>query len=70
MKLKDKVCKNCTHFFQTGLAKSVSGNKAGYCLWIQNDKLQQERTESSIVKANPEAIKFIFDTCSNFSSIP
>lgn len=58
MKLKNKVCKNCAHFFPTRLATSMSGNKAGYCLLIQNDTSTDVNNEHGIVAAKSNAIKY------------
>lgn len=61
------ICGNCKHFFQTGMAKSMSDGKMGYCLLIQNDDSNGvERNEQGIRKAKSSAIKRINDCCEKF----
>lgn len=60
-----KKCKNCSHFFQSGLAKSW-GN-SGYCLLIQNNKSNVIKNEFGFPEAKPSAIKSEEDSCDKFS---
>ena len=66
MHLKEKICKNCVHFFQTGMSKSMSDGEAGYCLLIQNDKSTDMKNKLGIIEAKLYAIKRSTDTCEKF----
>ena len=59
-------CKNCIHFFQTGMSKSMSDGEAGYCLIIQNDESTETKNILGITEAKISAIKKRTDTCSKF----
>ena len=62
-----KTCEFCTHFFQTGMAKSMGNGNSGYCMLIQNDDTVGIVTnEQGIRAAKPSAIKRKNDTCGEF----
>ena len=66
MESKLEICGNCKHFFQTGMAISMSNGSSGYCLLIQNNKKKEIRNDSGIRKAKIEAIVKKSDTCEKF----
>ena len=66
MESKLEICGNCKHFFQTGMAISMSNGNSGYCLLIQYDKKTEIRNESGIRKAKIEAIIKKTDNCEKF----
>lgn len=68
MKLNSNICKNCLHFFQSGLAKYMSDGEAGYCLLIQLNKNTDIKRKYGNVKAKLQAIKSILDSCDKFET--
>jgi hypothetical protein len=66
MESKLEICGNCKHFFQTGMAISMSTGNSGYCLLIQNNKKTEVRNESGIRKSKREAIMKKSDNCEKF----
>jgi hypothetical protein len=58
---KQKICKNCTHFFQTGMAMSMSDGNAGYCLLLR-EKFKESKSQ------NAKSIVEITDTCPKFKN--
>ena len=65
MESKLEICGNCKHFFQTGMAISMSNGSSGYCLLIQNNKTEI-RNESGIRKAKIKVIIKKSDNCGEF----
>lgn len=65
----EKICKNCIHYFVSGMLKSWGGT-AGYCLLMQNDEKSATYTPNGIKKANPKAIVQEDYTCDKFERKP
>lgn len=59
------ICRNCKHYFVSGLFQSWGGG-SGYCLLIQNDKNNQLFTDSGIPRANSKAVVSDEDWCGKF----
>lgn len=61
MILEKEICRNCTHFLQTGMAINMSDGNAGYCLLLR-EKFKDNKIQ------NVKSIVGIRDTCPKFKN--
>ena len=66
MNLNTKICKNCKHFFISGMFQSWGGT-AGYWMLIKNNIEEKSSTnEYKFSKIRGDTIKQITETCHRF----